>query len=120
MSITKSKNIPVQQKQLSTVAGNLKDYQINATGHQSEYNLKKQFIYDILLFHNHSDPILRGNIQVIIGNFIYGMLLMSSTDYIDQFSGLDLFEQQNQQHPLNMNRLLAILIKVCTVIAFFF
>lgn len=60
---------------------------------------QKQFIYDILLFYNHPDPILRGNVQIIVGNFIYGSLSYGYNEYL-------------LNELWNLNRLLAILIKV--------
>ncbi|XP_055389254.1 protein PFC0760c isoform X2 [Condylostylus longicornis] len=37
-------------------------------------NPNKQFVSDILLFYKHSDPVLRGDVQVIVGNFLYSAL----------------------------------------------
>ncbi|XP_037950007.1 uncharacterized protein LOC119681023 [Teleopsis dalmanni] len=61
---------------------------------QSGNKKEKQYIRDILLYYNHLDPILRGGVQQIIGNFIQSTA-----------AGIDLKMEINLQH------LLAILIK---------
>lgn len=45
----------------------------------SKFEPEWQRIEDILLFWNHSDPILRANIQTIVGNFLFKMLNKSGS-----------------------------------------
>lgn len=57
----------------------------------------RQKLSDILLFHDHCDPILRGGVQQVVGNFL-------------QSSGAGLF--LDLQRGLGLQHLLAILLKV--------
>ncbi|XP_055853501.1 uncharacterized protein LOC129917148 isoform X2 [Episyrphus balteatus] len=104
---------------------------LRAEGHQ-------QILSDVLLFYNHSDPILRGDVQIIIGNFTQSTLGLyhNCNELFDIDSGGDghnvnenndddgdgdgksdgkvggNWEPNCLHHsPLHINRLLAILIK---------
>lgn len=68
----------------------------------------QQWLEDILFFWNHSDPVLRANIQLLIGNFISNVL--QKRDSVECFiatSGI-----ANNSRFLNFNILLHILMKV--------
>lgn len=70
-----------------------------------------QFIEDILLFWNHSDPVLRANVQLLAGNFLFNVL--------NEFESIANFIQQleiaSTYRFLNLNVLFHILIKVTII-----
>lgn len=71
----------------------------------------QQLIEDLLLYWNHSDPVLRTNVQFLIGNFLANVL--RNADSIEEFisaNGL-----MNNFRFLNINNLLNILLKVNAV-----
>lgn len=56
----------------------------NTTANSAKYSDKsenKQCISDILLFSDHPDPQLRGNVSCLVGNLIRSVLLHSENDY---------------------------------------
>lgn len=67
------------------------------TSSTTEAVRSRQKLSDILLFHDHCDPILRGGVQQVVGNFL-------------QSSGAGLF--LDLQRGLGLQHLLAILLKV--------
>lgn len=73
-----------------------------------EVEKSNQSIEDILLYFNHNDPSLRGNIQSIIGNFIVAVL----EDYrsIDEFC--EIFGCNAEIKFINLDLLLKLLMKV--------
>lgn len=75
---------------------------------QSMTDSSPQFIEDILLFWNHSDPVLRANVQLIVGNFLFNVLNECSS--IAHF--IERLEIASTYRFLNFNVLFHILIKV--------
>lgn len=70
-----------------------------------------QFIEDILLYWNHTDPVLRANVQLIAGNFLFNVLneCESIANFIQQL------EIASTYRFLNFNVLFHILIKVSKI-----
>ncbi|XP_031632927.1 huntingtin [Contarinia nasturtii] len=66
-----------------------------------------QFVEDILLFWNHSDPILRANVQLVAGNFLFSVL--NECESIANF--FEHLEIASTYRFLNFNVLFNILIK---------
>lgn len=73
----------------------------------------QQSIEDLLLYWNHSDQVLRTNIQLMIGNFIANVL--RNADSIDAFVTINETPANNFQ-LLNFNVLFSILLKVKHII----
>lgn len=69
----------------------------------SKYS-ESQKIYDVIIFAKHSDPILRSNVQNIIGNFIMEIMKYENLSY-DDF----LADEKSKIH-LNLQRLLSIIL----------
>lgn len=67
-----------------------------------------QFVEDILLFWKHEDPILRANVQLLVGNFLYDVL--NECDSINHF--IARLEIASTYRFLNFNVLFHILIQV--------
>lgn len=67
-----------------------------------------QFVEDVFLFWNHTDPILRANVQLLTGNFLFSVL--SECDSIGNF--IEQLEIASTYRFLNFNVLFHILIKV--------
>lgn len=80
----------------------------NQTLIQSMTDGSPQFVEDLLLFWNHSDPMLRANIQTLIGNFLFNVLneCNSIANYIETL------EIASTYRFLNSNVLFHILMKV--------
>lgn len=68
----------------------------------------QQLIEDLLLYWNHSDPVLRTNIQFLIGNFIANVL--RNADSVEEFISINGITKNFRF--LNINNLLNILLKV--------
>lgn len=75
---------------------------------QSTTDGSLQFIEDILLYWNHSDPVLRANIQLLTGNFLFNVL--NECNSIANF--IERLEIASTYRFLNFNVLFHILIKV--------
>lgn len=75
---------------------------------QSMTDSSPQFVEDLLLFWNHSDPVLRANIQSLVGNFLFNILneCNSIANYIEKL------EIASTYRFLNFNVLFHILMKV--------
>lgn len=71
-----------------------------------------QFVEDVLLFWNHVDPVLRANVQLLAGNFLFNVLIEceSIANFIEQ---LDI---ASTYRFLNFNVLFNILIKVMLIL----
>lgn len=67
-----------------------------------------QFVEDVLLFWNHTDPVLRANVQLLAGNFLFSVL--TACDSIANF--IEQLEIASTYRFLNFNVLFHILIKV--------
>lgn len=67
-----------------------------------------QFVEDLLLFWNHTDPVLRANVQLLVGNFLFNVL--NECDSIANF--IERLEIASTYRFLNFNVLFHILIKV--------
>ncbi|XP_017781525.1 PREDICTED: huntingtin [Nicrophorus vespilloides] len=62
-----------------------------------------QRISDVLIFANHGDPQLRGQVRILISNFIRAVLVLSNGDYqcwIDDICSLDCFKLSNLMEML--------------------
>lgn len=74
----------------------------------SSFDSESQAIEDIFLFWNHSDPILRANIQSIAGNILFSIL--------NEFTSIESFIRMNGSYRkfrfINLNILIHILLKV--------
>lgn len=75
---------------------------------QSMTDSSPQFVEDILLFWNHSDPVLRANIQLVVGNFLFNVL--NECESIAQF--IEQLEIASTYRFLNFSVLFHILMKV--------
>lgn len=75
---------------------------------QSMTDTSPQFVEDVLLFWNHSDPVLRANVQLLVGNFLFNILTEceSIANFIAQL------EIASTYRFLNFNVLFHILLKV--------
>lgn len=82
---------------------------------QSMTDCSPQFIEDILLFWNHSDPVLRANVQLIAGNFLFNVLNECSS--IAHF--IERLEIASTYRFLNFNVLFHILMRVIAVTKYF-
>lgn len=71
-----------------------------------------QFVEDILLYWKHSDPILRANVQLFVGNFLNDVL--NECDSISNF--IERLEIASTYRFLNFNVLFHILIQVNIII----
>lgn len=80
----------------------------NQTLIQSMTDSSPQFVEDLLLFWNHSDPVLRANVQLLVGNFLFNVLneCNSIANYIEKL------EIASTYRFLNFNVLFHILMKV--------
>lgn len=67
-----------------------------------------QFVEDLLLFWDHSDPMLRANIQTLVGNFLFNVL--NECNSIANF--IETLEIASTYRFLNFNVLFHILMKV--------
>lgn len=70
---------------------------------------EKQMISDVLLFADHSDPQIRGNLGMLIGYFLQGMLASNKT----------FFEEENPKDNITMENLTKLILKVLLYIFFF-
>lgn len=95
-------NLNVDLKELESCAYRQSNDSINLRSSQ-------QLIEDLLLYWNHSDPVLRTNIQLMIGNFIANVL--RNADSIDAFLAIN-DTTANDFQLLNFNVLFSILLKV--------
>ncbi|XP_058802645.1 huntingtin isoform X2 [Phymastichus coffea] len=64
-------------------------------------NEEIQMISDILLFADHSDPQIRGNLSMMIGYFLQGMLVCNKR----------YFEEDNEKHCVTMGNLIKLILK---------
>lgn len=80
----------------------------NQTLIQSMTDSSPQFVEDLLLFWDHSDPMLRANVQTLVGNFLFNVLneCNSIANYIQTL------EIASTYRFLNFNVLFHILMKV--------
>lgn len=67
-----------------------------------------QFVEDVLLFWDHGDPVLRANIQLMVGNFLFNVL--NECELITNF--IERLEIVSTYRFLNFNVLFHILLKV--------
>jgi hypothetical protein len=70
---------------------------------------QQQFITDVLLFYNHNDPILRGNVQLIIGNFIKSVY--DTTGNYKRFIDLHTMDERSKSF-LELHRLIDVVSEV--------
>lgn len=74
-------------------------------------NATLQYLHDVLLYATHSDPILRGNVCTLAGNFLTAALGTGDYGTLDDF--FDVWNA-NEEHRrfLNMEKLLSIITQV--------
>lgn len=75
---------------------------------QSMTDSSPQFVEDLLLFWNHSDPMLRANVQTLVGNFLFNVL--NECNSIANYT--QTLEIASTYRFLNFNVLFHILMKV--------
>lgn len=80
----------------------------NQTLIQSMTDSSPQFVEDVILFWDHSDPVLRANIQLLVGNFLFNVL--NECDSIANY--IEKLEIASTYRFLNFNVLFHILMKV--------
>lgn len=79
---------------------------------------QQQYVEDVLLYFNHSDPILRANTQTMVGNFIGAVLLQSGcfARFLHEQSG----RTGLRYKYLEKNKLLRVLLKVSSKLTYMY
>lgn len=75
-------------------------------------NISNQCIQDILLYYNNDDPVLRGNVQTIIGNVLVSVMgnYKSYSEFCELYQPME-----DERNFLQLNLMLAIIVKVSVI-----
>lgn len=111
--VTKKLNINLTNYLSKSEIVEMKNYELNVNVDAVSRNVSNQCIQDVLLYYNNNDPVLRGNVQAIVGNVLVSVLsnFKSYSEFCELYQPME-----DERNFLQLNLLLAIAVKV----SFFF